>query len=78
MAKIKKISYSDILHVKKLISVVCSDSAMSYRRLFFLSVPTTYLQNLVYSVHFRKHPETYVAFDTKDNLKGVITVKRFI
>ena len=75
MAKIKKISYSDILHVKKLISVVCSDTVMSYRRLFFLSVPTTYLQNLVYSVHLRKHPETYVAFDTKDNLKGVITVK---
>lgn len=75
MAKIKKISYSDILHVKKLISVVCSDTVMSYRRLFFLSVPTTYLQNLVYSVHLRKHPETYVAFDSKDNLKGVITVK---
>ena len=25
MAKIKKINYSDILHLKKLISVVCSD-----------------------------------------------------
>ena len=75
MAKIKKISYCDILHVKKLISVVCSDSAMSYRRLFFLSVPTTHFQNLIYNVHFRKLPETYVAFDTKDTLKGVITVK---
>lgn len=75
MAKIKKISYSDILHVKKLISVVCSDNVMSYRRLFFLSVPITYLQNLIYNVHFRRHPETYVAFDNGNNVKGVITVK---
>jgi len=75
MAKIKKISYSDILHIKKLISVVCSDTVMSYRRLFFLSVPTTYLQNIIYSVRFRKYPETYVAYDNSNNLKGVITVK---
>lgn len=75
MAKIKKISYSDILHVKKLISVVCNDNVMSYRRLFFLSVPLTHLQNFVYNVHFRKHPETYVAFDNNKNVKGVITVK---
>lgn len=75
MAKIRKISYRDILNVKKLISVVCSDSVMSYRRLFFLSVPTTFLQNLFYSVHLRKLAETYVTFDTKDKLKGVITVK---
>ena len=29
-------------------------------RIFFFSVPTTYIQNLFYSVHLRKHPETYV------------------
>ena len=75
MAKIKKISYSDILNVKKLISVVCSDNVMSYRRLFFLSVPTTYLQNLFYNVHLRKFPETYVTFDNNNNLKGLISVK---
>lgn len=75
MAKIKKICYSDILNVKKLISVVCSDNVMSYRRLFFLSVPTTYLQNLFYSVYLRRLPETYVAFDNNNNLKGLITVK---
>ena len=75
MAKIKKISYGDILHVKKLISVVCNDKVMSYRRLFFLSVPITYLQNIVYSVHLRKFPETYVVFDNNKNLKGVISVK---
>ncbi len=75
MAKIKKISYSDILHIKKLISVVCSDSVMSYRRLFFLSVPITYLQNLFYNVHLRKLPETYVSYDNNNNIKGVITVK---
>lgn len=75
MAKIKKISFSDILNVKKLISVVCSDNIMSYRRLFFLSVPTTYLQNLFYNVHLRKFPETYVAFDNNNNLKGLISVK---
>lgn len=75
MAKIKKICYSDILDVKKLISVVCCDNVMSYRRLFFLSVPMTYLQNLFFSVHLRKLPETYVAFDNSNNLKGLITVK---
>lgn len=75
MAKIKKISYKDIINVKKLISVVCNDNVMSYRRLFFLSVPITYLQNLIYSVHLRKMPETYVAFDNNNNLKGVISVK---
>lgn len=76
MAKIKKISFSDIINVKKLISVVCSDNVMSYRRLFFLSVPTTYLQNLFYNVHLRKMPETYVAFDNNNNLKGLISVKQ--
>lgn len=75
MAKIKKISYRDIINVKKLISVVCSDNVMSYRRLFFLSVPITYIQNLIYSVHLRRMPETYVAFDNSNNLKGVISVK---
>ena len=75
MAKIKKIGYGDIIHIKKLISVVCSDSVMSYRRLFFLSVPATYFQNLFYNVHFRKLPETYVVFDNGNNLKGLISVK---
>lgn len=75
MAKIKKISYSDILNVKKLISLVCNDNVMSYRRLFFLSVPVTFMQNLFYSVHLRKLPETYVAFDNNKDLKGLITVK---
>lgn len=75
MAKIKKISFADIINVKKLISVVCSDNVMSYRRLFFLSVPTTYLQNLFYNVYLRRMPETYVAFDNSNNLKGLITVK---
>ncbi len=75
MAKIKKISYGDILHVKKLISVVCNDNVMSYRRLFFLSVPVTYIQNIIYNVHLRKFPETYVVFDNNKNLKGVISVK---
>ncbi len=75
MAKIKKISFGDILHIKKLISVVCSDNVMNYRRLFFISVPVTYIQNLVYNVHFRRMPETYVSFDNNNNVKGVITVK---
>lgn len=75
MAKIKKLSYLDILHVKKLISVVCSDNVMSYRRLFFLSVPITYVQNYIYDVRLRRFPETYVVFDNSNNLKGVITVK---
>ncbi len=75
MAKIKKISFGDILHIKKLISVVCSDNIMSYRRLFFISVPITYFQNLAYNVHFRRFPETYVTFDNNNNIKGVITVK---
>ena len=75
MAKIKKISYSDILNVKKLISVVCNDNVMSYRRLFFLSVPITQIQNFLYNVHCRKFAETYVVLDNSNNLKGVITVK---
>ncbi len=75
MAKIKKISYGDLLNIRKLISVLCSDNIMNYRRLFFLSVPTTYIQNLFYSVHLRKHPETYVISDINDNLKGLISVK---
>ena len=75
MAKIKKISYRDVLHIKKLISVICSDNVMSYRRLFFLSVPITYLQNLFYSVHLRKFPETFVIYDNNNSLNGLITVK---
>lgn len=75
MAKIKKICFSDILNVKKLISVVCSDNVLSYRRLFFISVPTTYLQNLFYNVHLRRFPETYVAFDNQNNLKGLTSIK---
>lgn len=75
MAKIKKLSYSDIFHVKKLISVVCSDNVMSYRRLFFLSVPITYIQNFIYDVRLRKFPESYVVSDNYNNLKGLITVK---
>ena len=75
MAKIKKISYSDILNIKKLISVVCSDNVMSYRRLFFLSVPVTHMQNFFYNVHLRKFTESYVTFDNDKNLKGLISVK---
>lgn len=75
MAKIKKISFSDIPNIKKLISFVCSDNIIDYRRLFFNSVPTTYMQNLFYSVHFRKLMETYVVSDNNDNLKGLISVK---
>lgn len=75
MAKIKKISYFDILHVKKLISVVCNDNIMSYRRLLLLSVPVTYLQNLVYSVFLRRFPETYVVSNNENVLKGIISVK---
>ncbi|MBQ3819209.1 hypothetical protein II810_02055 [bacterium] len=75
MAKIKKISYGDILQVKKLISVVCNDNVMSYRRLFFLSVPATYIQNFLYNVRLRSAPETYVISDNHNNLKGVISVK---
>lgn len=75
MAKIKKISYSDIFQVKKLISLICNDNVMSYRRLFFLSVPFTWVQNYLYNVHLRKMPETYVISDNKNNLKGVISVK---
>lgn len=75
MAKIKKLSYADILQVKKLISVVCNDNVMSYRRLFFLSVPITFIQNFLYNVHCRKFVETYVVFDNDNNLKGVISVQ---
>ncbi len=75
MAKIKKICYGDIFQIKKLISVICNDNVMSYKRLFFLSVPATYIQNFLYNVHFRKLPETYVISDNNNNLKGVISVK---
>ncbi len=75
MAKIKKISFSDIFHLRKLISLVCNDNVMSYRRLFFLSVPVTHLQNLLYNVYCRRFPESYVVSDTNNNLKGIITVK---
>ncbi len=75
MAKIKKISYSNVFHIKKLISVISSDNIMSYRRLFFLSVPVTFIQNLVYSVILRRFTETYVVSDTDNSLKGVISVK---
>ena len=75
MAKIKKISYSDIFQIKKLISVVCNDNITNYGRLFFLSVPCTCIQNFLYNVHLRKAPETYVISDNLGNLKGVITVK---
>jgi len=75
MAKIKKISCGDIFQVKKLISAVCNDNVMSYRRLFFLSVPVTYIQNLLYNLRLRKAPETYVVSDSENSLKGVITVK---
>lgn len=75
MAKIKKISFSDIRNIKKLVSVVCSDNIIDYRRLFFNSVPATFLQNLFYNVHFRKLPETYVVSDLENNLKGLISIK---
>ena len=75
MAKIKKIGFGDLINIKKLMSVVCSDNILNYRRLFLGSVPITYLQNLFYSVHFRKFPETYVVSDNNNNLKGLITVK---
>ena len=75
MSKIKKISFADISNIKKLVSVVCSDNILDYRRLFWISVPTTYLQNLFYSVHLRKKEETYVVSDNNDNLKGLITVQ---
>ena len=75
MAKIKKISFGDLANIRKLISVLCSDNVMSYRRLFFVSVPTTYIQNLFYSVHLRKFPETYVISDIDNHLKGLISVK---
>lgn len=75
MAKIKKIGYSDICNIKKLISIVCSDNIIDYRRLFFNSVPTTFLQNLFYNVHFRKLMETYVVSDNNNNLKGLISLQ---
>ena len=75
MAKIKKIGFSDLLNIRKLISVLCSDNIMNYRRIFFTSVPITYIQNLFYSVHLRKFPETYVISDIENHLKGLISVK---
>lgn len=75
MAKIRKINFGDIIQVKKLISVVCNDKVMSYRRLFFLSVPFTHIQNFLYDLRLRVFPETYVISDNSGNLKGVITVK---
>ena len=75
MAKIKKISFSDIGNIKKLVSIVCSDNIIDYRRLFFNSVPTTFLQNLFYNVHFRKLMETYVVSDNNNNLKGLISLQ---
>lgn len=75
MAKIKKLSWADIPNVKKLISFVCNDDIMSYRRLLFISVPVTHIQNFLYNVHCRKFPETYVVLDNSNNLKGVISVK---
>lgn len=75
MAKIKKISFGDLFNIKKLISVICSDNILSYRRIFFCSVPITYIQNLFYNVHLRKFPETYVISDIHNNLKGLASVK---
>lgn len=75
MAKIKKISFGDLFNIKKLISVLCSDNILSYRRLFLISVPTTFIQNLFYSVHLRRFPETYVISDAQNKLKGLISVK---
>ncbi len=75
MAKIKKISFHDLINIKKLISVVCSDNILNYRRMFFFSVPVTYFQNLFYSVHLRRFPETYVVSDNANNLKGLVSVK---
>lgn len=75
MAKIKKISFGDLFNIKKLISVICADNILSYRRIFFCSVPITFIQNLFYSVHLRKYPETYVISDNQNNLKGLASVK---
>ena len=75
MSKIKKISFSDISEIKKLISVVCSDNILDYRRLFLISVPTTIIQNFFYSVHLRKFEENYVVTDNNDVLKGLITIQ---
>ena len=75
MAKIKKIAFKDLINIKKLMSVVCSDNILSYRRLFFISVPITFIQNLFYSVHLRKFTETYVVSDNNFNLKGLVSVR---
>ena len=68
MAKIKKISFGDILHIKKLISVVCSDNVMNYRRLFFVSVPVTYL--LIFKISYI----TYISEDILRHTLHLITI----
>ena len=67
MAKIKKIAFKDLINIKKLMSVVCSDNILSYRRLFFISVPITFIQTFFNSVHLRRFTETYVVSDNNFN-----------
>ena len=75
MAKIKKIGFDNLINIKKLMSVICSDNILNYRRIFFFSVPATFFQNLFYSVHLRKLTETYVVSDNNNVLRGLISVK---
>lgn len=73
MAKIRKLNLVDIINVRKLVSFICSDDVIHYKRLFFASAPMTFLQNFL-PLFLRKQPETYVA-ETDGELRGVISLK---
>ena len=73
MAKIRKLSLFDVINVRKLVSFICADDVIHYKRLFFASAPMTFFQNFLPLV-LRKQPETYVA-ETDGELRGVLTIK---
>lgn len=73
MAKIRKLNLLDVINVRKLVSFICADDVIHYKRLFFASAPMTFVQNFLPLV-LRKQPETYVA-ETDGELRGVISLK---
>ncbi|MBR6163307.1 GNAT family N-acetyltransferase [bacterium] len=73
MAKIRKINLLDVINVRKLVSFICADEVIHYKRLFFASAPMTFFQNF-FPLFMRKQPETYVA-ETDGELRGVISLK---
>ncbi len=73
MAKIRQLNLLDVIDVRKLVSFICTDDVIHYKRLFFASAPMTFVQNFL-PLFLRKQPETYVA-ETDGKLCGVISLK---